>query len=325
MGWGGKGATTRRNVTQGVTSPLKTPAQLYCKGSPIPNTSPNRIPTATNCPSTAFTVPCNRPTAALELPPQPASPSSKPILPSSASLPPPPCAPPCVHRPHSSPPPPHTHTLAHLQAAFRRQQRWDNCTFPAAYSFRCGALRVAAFRALKSGLSRTSIGDAHVAFPAALLPGPLRAVAGATVDVCLTAVPPRGPLVTDTVSVTLLDPATAREVPVEALPEPVTITFPLPRPLPRQPVAQWYRCVYDAGTAWDTAGVWLTADARAVRCHTTHLSTFAVLPVVRVLRVQVLLVPCVPRAQCAVLSVRQPKFEGPWPCCGSDRAKSVRE
>ena len=173
------------------------------------------------------------------------------------------------------------------QVTLRRQQRWDNCTFPAAASFRGPSLHVALSRVLRAGLARTSVGRAAVTFPPSLRrAGPPEGGGAATVDVTARALRRAGPLVTEAVAVALSDPATGAAVPLR---DAVRITFPLPRPLPRQPPEDWYRCARAAGGAWATDGVRLTADAEDVHCDVTVLSTVAVLPVVRVLQVQVLL------------------------------------
>ena len=163
---------------------------------------------------------------------------------------------------------------------------WDNGTFPAHAFFHRPAFHLASFRVLKSELVQAPIGPVIVAFPPSLCNGTLADLKGHMVDVRLKLVAATGAMATDAVAVTLAAPATALEIPVRDLWDPITITFPRPRAL-RLPVDEWYQCAYDAGGVWDPEGVWLTADSDAVRCHTAHLSTFAVLPVIRVLGVQV--------------------------------------
>ena len=69
-----KGATTRRNVTQGGLPPPHCPDSTQ-KAFPYPNTSPNRI--SNRHPPNRFHVPCDRSATALGLPRWPPSPSSK--------------------------------------------------------------------------------------------------------------------------------------------------------------------------------------------------------------------------------------------------------
>ena len=148
---------------------------------------------------------------------------------------------------------------------------------------------MASFRVLKAELSQITLGRITAAFPPSLLNASLLALAGGTVDVSLKAIAGAGPMITDAVAIALSDPATGLAVPLHTLPDPVTITFPLPAPLAGP--QESYQCVVDAGGTWETEGVWLTLDADAVQCHTTRLSTVTVLPVVRVHQVQVLLSP----------------------------------
>ena len=185
------------------------------------------------------------------------------------------------------------HTPFVPQVALLHQRHWDGCTFPATTAYRSPSLHLASLRVLKAELSQTPVGRTTVTFPPSLLNASLSALHGSTVDVSLKVVARSGPMVTDAVTVALSDPATGLEVPVRSLQDPVTVTFPRPRPWGELPQEE-YQCVSDAGGTWETEGVSLTVDAATLHCHTTRLSTVTVLPVVHVHRVQVLLLarPC---------------------------------
>ena len=185
-------------------------------------------------------------------------------------------------------------TLSHVQMALRSQQQWGNCTFPATAAFSNGNLHLADFRIPKDDVSQTSVGPVTVRFPPSFQNASLSVLKGATVDVSLMLVPAVSPLITDAVTVTLADPGTSAEVPVEGLLEPIDIAFPRPTQPLYEPLVDWYQCAYDAGGLWRADGLWLTGDAQGLQCHTTHLTTIAVLPVVRVLQVQVFGGVCAP-------------------------------
>ena len=154
----------------------------------------------------------------------------------------------------------------------------------------CGSTQLHLHHFVQSNLPRArldtlTIGPVSVTFPSNL--GNVSLVEGATLQVSLRSLPGAPPVASPVVTVTLSDPSTTAELPVADLPYPITIAFPALQPPPRGLVADLWRCAYASGRGWATDGVWLTGDAEGVRCHTTHLSTFAVLPAVRVTRVQV--------------------------------------
>ena len=167
-----------------------------------------------------------------------------------------------------------------LESALRGA--WDNCSFPATAAFATPLLRLSLIRLPKTDMPPLQIGPVTVGFPPSLQSTSLSLAHGAAVDVTLIWVRGTAPAVTDAVTVTLTEPASSAELPVHDLPDPIVIDFGLPRHALRQPPSEWYECASHVHGSWDPAGVWLTAGPDGLRCHTTHLSTFAVLPVVRV-------------------------------------------
>ena len=162
----------------------------------------------------------------------------------------------------------------------------DNCTLPATSSYTAGLVGLALFRTAKTDLHTVALGAVAVRFPPSLQNASLTQAPGATVDVTLTYARGGAPMPTDAVTVTLVDPATAAELPVGGLWDPIVIDFGPPHRTLRQPVAEWYECASHAHGAWDATGLRMEGDARGLRCHTTHLSTFAIIPVVRVTSVR---------------------------------------
>ena len=118
------------------------------------------------------------------------------------------------------------------------------------------------------------------------LPAVLAATATSTaVDVTVTVTRGPPPLVADVVTVVFVDPVTGAEVPLSELADPVAIVFaPGAASALRRPLADWYQCVYEDDGGWSPEGTWLvnTSVADAVVCHTTHLSSFSLQPLVRV-------------------------------------------
>ena len=125
------------------------------------------------------------------------------------------------------------------------------------------------------------VGGAFVHLP----PSVWAAVGAAEADVHATITRGTGALVTDVVTVTLHDPVTGRGLAVRDLPEPITIEFATNASALLHP-PDWYRCVSGAPGDWASDGTWLTSTgAGGLRCHTTHLTSFAVQAVPQIVAV----------------------------------------
>ena len=202
-----------------------------------------------------------------------------------------------------------TPALDILDVVLRARQPWGNCTFPAAAAVGGGPLQLRFARVLKTRPGALSIGNAFVALPDALPNA--SGSDGAAMDVRLRLVPLPPPAVAPAVAVGLSDPFAAADLPPQALPAPVVVSFPLPGPGLRTPAEDWYRCARATDAGWTTEGVRLTADDQGLHCHATALATYVVLPAVRVTRVRgcaldtsVSTLHCLPDSPATVLRVQ---------------------